>query len=249
MKRCPSHRFCRPHQRGPIIQAFLGSYQQPITRLKYLSRQLRNKAGQQPIRMTRRGGPNNTTHNFLDMACSGFTEKAQKRFKRNQEHEKRTREENRLRRQRSRDGMSTYISSSSSKSVPGFVPGKQLIPGLIPRRPKSVTGNRVDVACPPASARPSLSKMENEVALPLRLSGTSHHTRPRQPRSQSEPQGSSHQSNVPSAFPATVHDDTTVRAPTAEAPLMDAERTHMEGLRVPTGLHSTFSRRPRYFQR
>ena len=176
------------------------------------------------------------------MAFSGFTDKAKKRFKRNQEYEKKTREENRFRRQKSRDGVSTYIPSSSSISVPDFVPAKQPIPGLIPRHPRSTEGNRVQAASPSASVLPVLSKVESEAAISSRISRSGYHTRPRPPRSQSEPQVNSHHSNRPTAFPATIHDSNTVRVPTAEAPLMDPQRTLIEGLRVPTHLQTLHSR-------
>jgi len=207
--------------------------------------------------MTRLDGPNNTIHNFLDMACSGFSENAKKRFKKNQEHEKRIREENRLRRQGSRDGISTSSPLSSSISVPAFVPATreahrasrrryQTLPGLIPRRPKSGERSRLQVTWPPASVQTALSKVESQAALPQHTSRLNHTTRPRQARTQSEPQVSSPHNCEPPAFPAIIYDNSTVRVPTAEALLMDPHRTLMEGLRMPTGLHSELPKRSMY---
>ncbi|KAE9377950.1 hypothetical protein N431DRAFT_461519 [Stipitochalara longipes BDJ] len=196
-------------------------------------------------------GPDNTIHNFLDMAFSGFSEKAKKRFKSNQAHEKRIREENRLRRQKSRDGISTYRPSSSSISVPDFVPVKQPLPGLISRGPKSADGNRLEVAWPPASVQSALSKVENQALLSPHNSQFDHRTgtRPRQTRSPSEPEVSSNHNSERSAFPASVVSHGTARIPTAEAPLMDPQRTLMEGLRLPTGLQSMFPRSTRHSRR
>jgi hypothetical protein len=64
-------------------------------------------------------GPNNTIHNFLDIACRGFSEKARKDFKKNQKNERDTRERKHVRKD-------PYIGAANS--MPDIIADRSPLP-------------------------------------------------------------------------------------------------------------------------
>lgn len=85
--------------------------------------------------MVQKGGPDNSIHNWLDMACRGFSKKARKEYLANQQHERDTR--SRRRRHRGRRKSETSYSAANLVVV-------QPMQGLIPQAqnaPQGMVGN------------------------------------------------------------------------------------------------------------
>jgi hypothetical protein len=87
------------------------------------------------------GGPNNTIHNFLDMACRGFSEKARKDFRRQQRDERDTRERKHIRKDQ-------YIRAANS--MPDTIAERSPLPSrnLIPRDPDALQVPPVGIIWP-----------------------------------------------------------------------------------------------------
>ena len=73
------------------------------------------------------GGPNNTFHNFADMLCRGFSKRARKDFKKQQQREKKERE-----RWRSRHDSDIEYDSETSVDLNIGYPGSKSMPNMVP---------------------------------------------------------------------------------------------------------------------
>jgi hypothetical protein len=213
------------------------------------------------------GGPNNTLHNFADMVCRGFSRRARRDFKKNQRREKKERE-----RWRSRHNSDIGYESETSSDL-YIYPGSVSMPNIVPvgyrRRSPGWTPRRVSAPLVPsetgwtpppsyssyppigelqpppgvATERPTAPHLPQE---PTRIGWDPEPSNDRVRRSKSR-----HTQNhrlvpiyEPTAIPMT-ETRGSERLPTYQAPLVDNERTMIEGMQLPTAYDTGRQRRRR----
>jgi hypothetical protein len=219
--------------------------------------------------MVRKGGPNNSIHNWLDMACRGFSKKARKDYQKQQKSERDNRNRKHVIGDEYDEGFDRpNIPRPAANSIPGLIPpGFQ--PGLVrPSVARPVAAQDGGQAAVPPYAtqdpqrhRPSQNSVqrpqsgpiprhqsqredertETEIAL-AQLEDIS----PQRP-AQRESHISSGQATEASAMPATeASHASTARVPTERAELFDNGRTYVEGMAHPSSYRGSLrsQRRP-----
>ena len=105
--------------------------------------------------MARKGGPDNSLHNWLDMACRGFTKRAREEYLQNQRKEKEIRKGRGGHRQRRNSETPDFA------ATPVAVPSMQ---GLIPKAqniPQGALGNGFPGLTPPTGYLQGLMNPSN----------------------------------------------------------------------------------------